>query len=128
MLGVETDLSKGRAPAYAAAVRSREPRRSKVTRSSACGILRASAVPPWTSCQTVRAPPSSLRAISMIDSPSFFVKSWERSHESARSSFPVTVFLAARASCSSTFFLLEERDARRRLDRGPHDDLCLGAD
>jgi len=45
------------------------------TPAKACGILRARAVPPWTSCQTVRAPPSSLLAISMMDSPSFFVKS-----------------------------------------------------
>ncbi|HVR11678.1 MAG TPA: hypothetical protein VMW75_26785 [Thermoanaerobaculia bacterium] len=71
---------------------------------------------PWTSCQTVLAPPSSLFAISMIDSPSFFVKSWARSQESRSSPFPVTGFLAARASLPERF---SEEVPRQELNGSP---------
>jgi hypothetical protein len=52
--------------------------------------------------QRVRAPPSSLRAISMMELPSFFVRSWARSQPTTFASEPAIFFTAARSSCAST--------------------------
>jgi hypothetical protein len=82
--------------AYTAALRSPDTRFSRITRSSLWGIARATAVPPFTSSQTVRTPPSSTLAVRMMASPSFFVNSWRRSQSMTSSSVVPTFFRVAR--------------------------------